>query len=124
MFMIEYRGVLCISHANQGTTIVTRFATPKTKTNTETDTHVEPPKRYKVILLNDDYTTMDFVVAILEQIFMKSHGDAVRIMLNVHRNGTGIAGIYIKDIAEMKCGLVHEIAGAHGYPLQCVMEPE
>ena len=103
---------------------MTRISTPKTGTNTSEDTRTAVPKRYKVLLLNDDYTTMEFVVAVLEQVFYKAHEDAVRIMLQVHRQGMGVAGVYVKEIAEMKCVLVHDLAGAHGFPLHCVMEPE
>jgi len=103
---------------------VTRTSTPKTKNVVQTTSQVEEPKRYKVILLNDDYTTMDFVVYILEKIFLKRRAEAVGIMLKVHRQGAGIAGIYVQEIAEAKCALVHEIAGAHGYPLHCIMEVE
>ncbi len=108
----------------QGIDIVTRTSTPKTNTVVKTDSLVEKPRRYKVILLNDDYTTMDFVVFILENIFFKRRDEAVRIMLRVHRQGAGIAGIYVKEIAEMKCVLVHENAGSYGFPLQCIMEEE
>lgn len=107
-----------------GDSSVTRVSTPKTSASTSEDTQNAVPKRYKVLLLNDDYTTMEFVVAILEQIFFKAHEDAVRIMLQVHRQGMGVAGVYVKEIAEMKCVLVHDLAGAHGFPLHCVMEPE
>ena len=103
---------------------MTRVSTPKTDINTKDDVLAETPARYNVILLNDDYTTMEFVVAILEQVFSRSREDAVRIMLQVHRQGMGVAGVYVKEIAEMKCVLVHEIAGAHGFPLHCVIEPE
>lgn len=101
-----------------------QLSTPKTDTNTKDDTKTALPKRYKVLLLNDDYTTMDFVVAVLEQIFSRNHEDAMRIMLRVHRQGMGVAGVYVKDIAEMKCEIVHNLAGAHGFPLHCVIEPE
>lgn len=107
-----------------GVSNVTRISTPKTGTSTSEDTRTEVPKRYRVLLLNDDYTTMEFVVAVLEQVFCKAHEDAVRIMLQVHRQGMGVAGVYVKEIAEMKCVLVHDLAGAHGFPLHCVMEPE
>jgi len=103
---------------------VTRISTPKTDSSTREDTQIAVPKRYKVLLLNDDYTTMEFVVAVLEQVFSKAHEDAVRIMLQVHRQGMGVAGVYVKEIAEMKCVLVHDLAGAHGFPLHCVMDPE
>jgi ATP-dependent Clp protease adaptor protein ClpS len=80
------------------------------------------PRLYKVILLNDDYTTTDFVVAILESIFQKSPAEAVAIMLQVHRGGRGVCGVFSRQIAEAKVELVHKRAKAQGYPLRCVME--
>ncbi len=80
------------------------------------------PKQYKVLLLNDDYTTMEFVVHILETLFMKSSSEAVQIMLQVHKNGRGIAGVFSKQIAEAKIELVHQRARTEGFPLRCVME--
>ncbi len=82
------------------------------------------PDLYKVLLLNDDYTTMDFVVYVLESVFAKSSVEAVRIMLHVHKNGVGLAGIYTKDIAETRINIVHEIALKNNYPLKCIMEKE
>lgn len=87
-------------------------------------TKLTPPKLYKVILLNDDYTTMDFVVSVLETIFKKTPAEAVQIMLNVHRLGRGLCGVYPKQIAEVKLELVQEKAKEAGYPLRCVMEEE
>src|SRR4051812_32301324 len=80
------------------------------------------PKQFKVLLLNDDYTTMDFVVFVLETIFTKSPAEAVQIMLQVHRSGKGLCGVFTKEIAEAKVTLVHERARSDGYPLRCVME--
>lgn len=85
------------------------------------------PKRppfYKVILLNDDYTPMDFVVHILETVFRRSHEEAVEIMLTVHQKGAGICGVYTRDVAETKVDQVIEYARINEYPLQCVMEKE
>lgn len=82
------------------------------------------PKMYRVILLNDDYTSMDFVIAVLESIFRKSPAEAVQIMLSVHQKGRGTAGIYPKQIAEAKIAAVHDRAHKAGYPLRCTMEPE
>ena len=85
---------------------------------------VAHPKQYRVILLNDDYTSMDFVVAILESIFRKSPAESVQVMLSVHKKGSGLAGIYAKEIAEAKVEAVHSRAKDAGYPLRCAMEPE
>lgn len=82
------------------------------------------PPLYRVFLLNDDYTTMDFVVSILEKIFHKNPVEATQIMLHVHRNGKGLAGVYSREIAETKIALVHEISQTSGFPLKCMMEKE
>ena len=84
---------------------------------------VRPPL-YRVFLLNDDYTTMDFVVHVLERIFGKSAVEATQIMFHVHRNGMGLAGVYTRDIAETKIEAVHDLAREHSYPLRCAMEKE
>lgn len=77
---------------------------------------------YRVILLNDHYTTMEFVVLVLQQIFHKNLEEATQIMLSVHKGGSGIAGTYTKEIAETKIALVTQVARQHGYPLRCSME--
>lgn len=82
------------------------------------------PDLYKVYLLNDDYTTMDFVVHILISIFNKKEMEATKIMLHVHNNGKGLAGTYIKDIAESKVLEVHTLATKNGFPLKCSIEKE
>lgn len=82
------------------------------------------PKRYRVILLNDDFTTMEFVVYILESIFLKTPSEATQIMLQVHKTGRGVAGIFSKQIAEAKIDQVHTQAQREGFPLKCVMEEE
>ncbi len=81
------------------------------------------PKKYKVILHNDDYTTMEFVVDVLKRFFSKSQDEAMKIMLDVHEKGSGICGVYSHEIAETKIAQVHEHARASGYPLKCSMEP-
>lgn len=91
-------------------------AEPKTKT--------KKPPFYKVILLNDDYTPMDFVVLVLKQLFHKSHEDAIRIMLEVHNRGSGLCGVYTLDVAETKSEQVTTAARMSEYPLQCVVEKE
>lgn len=81
-------------------------------------------KRYQVILLNDDVTTMDFVVMILLDIFLKSFDDAVELTLQIHHEGMGVAGIYVKEIAEAKQEQVHQLAAAAGFPLRCTLMQE
>lgn len=83
---------------------------------------LEEPGRYRVLLHNDDYTTMDFVVSILCGIFHKSLEDATAIMLAVHRQGVGQCGIYTREVAETKVNRVHAQAREAGYPLRCSME--
>ena len=87
------------------------------------DTIKEPP-RYRVILLNDDYTTMDFVVRILEDVFHKSPSEATRIMLLVHHTGSGVCGVYTREIAETKVNQVRTRAREAGFPLRAIMEKE
>ncbi len=83
---------------------------------------VKPPSMYQVVLLNDDYTPMEFVVAILQEYFNKDRESATRIMLSVHREGKGVCGVYSKDIAATKVEYVISRARKAGHPLQCVME--
>ncbi|MBQ7738811.1 MAG: ATP-dependent Clp protease adapter ClpS [Desulfovibrionaceae bacterium] len=83
---------------------------------------VKEPDQYRVILLNDDYTTMDFVVEILCRIFHKSVADATQIMINVHHQGRGECGVYTLEIAESKVEQVHGVARSAGFPLKCIME--
>lgn len=82
------------------------------------------PPMYKVILLNDDYTPMDFVVMVLEQIFQIPHTGALNVMLEVHQKGAGLAGVYTRDVAETKVDQVIEYARINDYPLQCTLEQE
>jgi len=82
------------------------------------------PPLYKVLLLNDDYTPMDFVVHVLEQFFNKGREEATRIMLTVHYHGVGVCGVYPYEVAETKVNQVMSLARARGHPLQCVMERE
>ena len=89
--------------------------------NTDRESLQEPPL-YKVLLHNDDYTTMDFVVMILQTIFHKNTDEATRIMLNVHHQGVGIAGVYTREIGETKVALVHRIAKRNQFPLRCSLE--
>ena len=82
------------------------------------------PAMYKVLLLNDDYTPMEFVVHVLERFFSKAGEDATRIMLHVHRRGVGICGVFTFEVAEAKVTLVMDFARRHQHPLQCTMEKE
>jgi ATP-dependent Clp protease adaptor protein ClpS len=82
------------------------------------------PSLYKVLLLNDDYTPMEFVVHVLERFFSKSREEATRIMLHVHRRGVGVCGVYTYEVAETKVAQVTEFARRHEHPLQCTLEKE
>lgn len=87
-------------------------------------TKVKRPRRFKVLLHNDDYTTMEFVVQILIAIFNQPSDDAVRIMLDVHKKGIGVCGVFTAEVAETKVTAVHDRARGRGFPLRCSMEPE
>lgn len=95
-----------------------------TATKTKTQSATRTPPMYKVLLLNDDYTPMDFVVEVLMQFFRKSEAEATRIMLAVHHAGVGVAGVYPFEVAETKVDQVMDAATEAGFPLQCTMEPE
>ncbi len=95
------------------TGIVTK-ARPKTK----------KPSLYKVLLLNDDYTPMEFVVHVLEKFFNKNREEATDIMLTVHRKGVGICGVFTYEVAEAKVTMVMDFSRQHGHPLQCTLEKE
>jgi ATP-dependent Clp protease adaptor protein ClpS len=83
---------------------------------------VKPPPMYKVVLLNDDYTPMDFVVSVLQTFFSMNREQATQIMLKVHREGMGVCGVYPKDVAASKVEQVVAFSRKHEHPLQCVME--
>jgi ATP-dependent Clp protease adaptor protein ClpS len=83
---------------------------------------LKPPPMFKVLLLNDDYTPMEFVVSTIQKFFNKSREQATQVMLKVHREGVGVCGVYPKDVATTKVDLVTEHARAHQHPLQCTME--
>ncbi len=91
---------------------------------TETRVKTKKPSMYRVLLLNDDYTPMEFVVFILEQFFHKSREQATRIMLHVHQKGVGVCGIYTFEVAETKVAQVMDLARRNEHPLQCTMEKE
>jgi ATP-dependent Clp protease adaptor protein ClpS len=104
-----------MSHPNEHTGEAVKER-PKTK---EKD-----PRLFKVILLNDDYTTMEFVVSVLEAVFQRTPAEAYKIMMNVHLNGRGLAGVYPWEVAETKVETVTSLARSAGYPLRAVTEEE
>jgi ATP-dependent Clp protease adaptor protein ClpS len=95
-----------------------------TATETKRKEQLKKPPLYKVLFHNDNYTTMEFVVWVLQTIFHKSESDSQAIMLNVHRNGMGVAGVYTRDIAETKVNRTHQLAKEHEFPLKLSLEPE
>ena len=100
------------------------FPDQNTDTLTETRTRLEKPKVFKVILHNDDFTTMEFVVFVLEYVFKRSEAEAFAIMLKVHNEGIGVAGIYPYDVAYMKSQKAMNLAKAREYPLLVTLEEE
>ena len=99
-------------HDQGGTGLVVEEAKPKLK----------KPPMYKVVMLNDDYTPMDFVIMILEKLFRLDHEKAIQIMLNVHQKGKGVCGVFPHEVAQTKVALVMEYARQNEHPLQCTME--
>ncbi|MCY1081521.1 ATP-dependent Clp protease adaptor ClpS [Archangium lansingense] len=93
-------------------------------TETVPQKKLKRPTLYKVLLHNDNYTTREFVVAVLKEVFHKSEADAVQIMLHVHYNGVGVAGVYTFEVAETKVRTVEAAARENGFPLRLSMEPE
>ena len=93
-------------------------------TRTRTEKKLRPPPLYRVLLHNDDYTTMEFVVAVLETVFAHPTPVATRIMLSIHHRGVGVAGVFPYEIAETKATQVMEMARKAEYPLLCTVEPE
>jgi ATP-dependent Clp protease adaptor protein ClpS len=125
---LSYRGVVSIhltamgTPAERGSGALTELegelmlAEPVTK--------AKRPPMYKVTLLNDDFTPMDFVVTVIEHIFRKTHEEAVQLMLSVHEKGSAIVGVYTREVAETKVDQTVEYARINEHPLQCAMEPE
>ena len=95
-----------------------------TLTESRSDQKLARPRMWRVLLHNDDYTTQDFVVWILETIFQKPRGEAIAIMMSVHRSGLGLAGVYTHDVAETKLKSARQVAEEHEFPLLVTMEPE
>jgi ATP-dependent Clp protease adaptor protein ClpS len=90
----------------------------------DVDSQVQTPKMYKVVLLNDDYTPMDFVVLVLKRFFGKSDEEAAKIMMDVHKKGAGIAGVYTLEVAEMRTMQANQFARSNQHPLKTILEPE
>ena len=99
--------------ANGGNSVVLERRTQK----------VKPPQMYQVVLLNDDYTPMEFVVIVIQEFFNKDRETATQIMLKIHLDGKGVCGVFSKDVAATKVDQVTEAARKNGHPLQCVSEP-
>ncbi|MFW8635423.1 ATP-dependent Clp protease adapter ClpS [Cribrihabitans pelagius] len=91
---------------------------------TKTRPKTKRPPRYKVLLLNDDYTPMEFVVMVLERFFGMTHAQAFEVMLTVHKKGVAVVGVFSHEVAETKVGQVMDFARRHQHPLQCTMEKE
>lgn len=93
-------------------------------TETRSEKKVQRPRMYRVLLHNDDYTTREFVVEVLKSVFRHSDAEAVRVMLHVHYNGVGVAGVFTREVAETKIAIVERLAKEREYPLRLSMEPE
>lgn len=100
------------------------FTTPVVVTTTDKQLRRSKPNLFKVFMLNDDYTTMDFVIDILQSVFYKESDEATVLMLQIHQKGMALCGVYPFEIAETKVARVHERARAAGFPLRCTLEPE
>ena len=119
MLMVEYDSAIVAGPAGKDDEGGTGLGVA-TRTRTRTKT----PSPYKVLMLNDDYTPMEFVVHILERFFAKSRQEATRIMLHVHKRGVGICGVYTYEVAETKVTQVMDFARQHQHPLQCTLEKD
>jgi ATP-dependent Clp protease adaptor protein ClpS len=97
---------------------------PNTGVVVKTRPRTRKPSMYKVLMLNDDYTPMEFVVHVLERFFSKSREEATRIMLHVHRRGVGVCGVFTYEVAEHKVTQVMDLARQNQHPLQCTIEKE
>jgi ATP-dependent Clp protease adaptor protein ClpS len=100
------------------------MTTPVLEKKKVTDKKLKPPRKYKVILCNDDVTSMEFVIGLLMTVFRHSQESAVDVMMKVHQEGSGVAGIYTFEVAEQKCLDATNMARSHGFPLVTKMEEE
>lgn len=96
----------------------------ETGIQTKVRAKTKKPSMYKVLMLNDDYTPMEFVVKVLERFFEKQHEEAIEIMLHVHQRGVGVCGVFTYEVAETKVTQVMDFARKHEHPLQCTLEKE
>ncbi len=103
-------------------TMAENTSSPELEPEDVVERELDEPRRYKVLMHNDDYTGMEFVVEVLMHIFHKNEAEANLIMMNIHKNGVGLCGIYTAEIAETKVSMVHSMAHSKGYPLKCTME--
>lgn len=108
----------------KGQTVDHSEADENTGTLTKTRPETKRPPLYKVLLLNDDFTPMDFVILVLKRFFSKSQADSERIMLEVHTKGAGVAGVFPFEVAETKVFMVNEFSRRNEHPLKCIMEKE
>lgn len=111
----------CEAHGSDYNEVMSTKENPTTVLEVQTQKATLPPM-YQVVLLNDDYTPMEFVVLVLQKFFGKGREQATQIMLKVHREGKGVCGVYPRDIASTKVEMVSSFAKQHQHPLQCVME--
>ena len=95
---------------------------PEIQEEIESSTELQEPSMHRVLLHNDNYTTMEFVIQVLEAVFNKQPAEAFQIMLNVHKKGIGVCGFYTYEVAETKVAMVHHLAREHSFPLKCSME--
>lgn len=98
------------------------YADPGLAPDVVLEEELQEPRQFKVLLHNDDYTTMEFVVEVLMRVFHKSEEEAMRVMMSVHEQGVGQCGIYTAEVAETKVHMVHQMARARSFPLRCSME--
>jgi len=98
------------------------FGNEQRESGTGVEEEVRESRRFKVLLHNDHYTTMQFVVLTLVKVFNKTEAEATKIMLNVHNNGVGVCGVYTSEVAELKVAMVTKMARENGFPLKCSME--
>ncbi|MFV0348991.1 MAG: ATP-dependent Clp protease adapter ClpS [Halodesulfovibrio sp.] len=99
-----------------------KFANPDRQDQILLEDDLQEPRKFKVLLHNDDYTTMEFVISVLVQVFRKTAQQATAIMLSVHEKGVGECGVYTAEVAETKVAIVHARARKEGFPLRCSME--